>query len=185
MNEGQPKAGCQFRDKIRRGVVGDLIDLKSDESELDGPNELFTMTRVVCPRSLRLYLPSFEPTITAAVRLLLLLTLLPFKAFFSSSSPSSCLTCPPSQTPNRDSSTHTPKMAAPSSPSQVQTLLSSLVTPARARATTFRLAMHPKYSGCASNFFFFFFRKWSTTHHHSGHRIDLPLFSGPTALCSQ
>jgi hypothetical protein len=31
--EGQPKAGCegcQFRDKIRRGVVGDLSGLKSD-----------------------------------------------------------------------------------------------------------------------------------------------------------
>jgi len=36
---GQPRAGCQFRDKIRRGVVGDLFGLKSDESELNGPHE--------------------------------------------------------------------------------------------------------------------------------------------------
>ena len=32
---------AQFRDKIRRGIVGDLSCLKSDESELDGPSALF------------------------------------------------------------------------------------------------------------------------------------------------
>ena len=44
MNEDQPKAGCEgcpVRDKIRRGIVGDLSCLKSDESELDGPSALF------------------------------------------------------------------------------------------------------------------------------------------------
>ena len=77
-----------------------------------------------------------------------------FPANSSAFFPSTCRTCPLLQTRSRGSSTHTPKMAAQFSPSQVQTLPSSLVIPVKARATASRLATPPKYSACSSFFFF-------------------------------
>lgn len=72
------------------------------------------------------------------------------------SSPTTCRICPPSQTLSRGSSTRIPRMAARFSPSQVQTLLSSPVTPVKARATASRLVMPPKYSGCP---YFYIYKK--------------------------
>ena len=57
------------------------------------------------------------------------------------------LPCP--KNPPNAPSTHTPTTAVPSSPSQVQTLLSSQGTRGRARDTVYRRDTRPKSSNCA------------------------------------
>ncbi len=80
------------------------------------------------------------------------LFLLPSSFFPATFFPPICRTCPLSQTRSRGSSTHTQKMAAQFSPSQVLTLPSSPVTPVKAKATASRLAMPQKCSACPFSF---------------------------------